>query len=32
VNYLDLRGSRGGWYVQNMVAARRLTGQTRGSE
>lgn len=26
VNYLDLGGSRGAWYVQNMVAVRRLTG------
>ena len=25
VNYLDLNTSRGDWYVQNMVAARRLT-------
>jgi cell wall-associated NlpC family hydrolase len=25
VNYLDLAGSRGAWYVQNMVAVRRLT-------
>jgi cell wall-associated NlpC family hydrolase len=25
VNYLDLDGSRGAWYVQNMVAVRRLT-------
>jgi cell wall-associated NlpC family hydrolase len=24
VNYLDLGGDRGAWYVQNMVAARRL--------
>lgn len=24
VNYLDLDGSRGGWYVQNLVAVRRL--------
>ena len=23
VNYLDLRGSRAGWYLQNMVAVRR---------
>lgn len=29
VNYLDLRGNRGGWYVQNMVAARRLTSNGR---
>jgi cell wall-associated NlpC family hydrolase len=24
VNYLDLDGSRGAWYVQNLVAVRRL--------
>ncbi|HEY2026513.1 MAG TPA: C40 family peptidase [Gemmatimonadaceae bacterium] len=24
VSYLDLQGSRGGWYVQNLVAVRRL--------
>ena len=24
VNYLDLDGSRGGWYMQNLVAVRRL--------
>jgi hypothetical protein len=23
VNYLDLDGSYGGWYVQNLVAVRR---------
>jgi cell wall-associated NlpC family hydrolase len=26
VNYLDMGGERGGWYVQNLVAVRRLTG------
>jgi cell wall-associated NlpC family hydrolase len=26
VNYLDIGGERGGWYVQNLVAVRRLTG------
>ena len=29
VNYLDLNTSRGDWYVQNMVAARRLTANGR---
>jgi cell wall-associated NlpC family hydrolase len=29
VNYLDLGGDRGAWYVQNMVAARRLTANGR---
>ena len=29
VNYLDLNTSRGDWYVQNMVAARRLTTNGR---
>ena len=24
VSYLDLDGSRGAWYVQNLVAVRRL--------
>jgi cell wall-associated NlpC family hydrolase len=29
VNYLDLRGNRSAWYLQNMVAARRLTANGR---
>ncbi|MEP7001317.1 MAG: C40 family peptidase [bacterium] len=29
VNYLDLNTNRGDWYVQNMVAARRLTSNGR---
>ena len=29
VNYLDLNTSRGDWYMQNMVAARRLTANGR---
>ena len=29
VNYLDLNTSRGDWYVQNMVAVRRLTSNGR---
>lgn len=29
VNYLDLGTSRGAWFVQNMVAARRLTSNGR---
>jgi cell wall-associated NlpC family hydrolase len=29
VDYLDLGGDRGAWYVQNMVAARRLTANGR---
>ena len=29
VNYLDLSGDRGDWYVQNMVAVRRLTSNGR---
>ena len=29
VNYLDLSTSRGAWFVQNMVAARRLTSNGR---
>ena len=29
VNYLDLNTSRGDWYVQNMVAVRRLTSDGR---
>lgn len=29
VNYLDLNTSRGDWFVQNMVAARRLTANGR---
>lgn len=29
VNYLDLRTSRGDWYVQNLVAVRRLTANGR---
>jgi cell wall-associated NlpC family hydrolase len=29
VNYLDLNSNRGDWYVQNMVAARRLTSNGR---
>jgi cell wall-associated NlpC family hydrolase len=29
VNYLDLGGDRGAWYVQSMVAARRLTANGR---
>jgi len=29
VNYLDLNSSRGDWYVQNMVAVRRLTSNGR---
>lgn len=29
VNYLDLGTSRGAWFVQNMVAARRLTSDGR---
>ncbi len=29
VNYLDLRGSRAGWYLQNMVAVRRVTSNGR---
>ena len=29
VNYLDLSSSRGAWFVQNMVAARRLTSNGR---
>ena len=27
VNYLDLRGDGGAWYVQSMVAVRRLAGR-----
>ena len=29
VNYLDLNSSRGDWFVQSMVAARRLTSNGR---
>ncbi len=29
VNYLDLNSSRGDWYVQHMVVARRLTSNGR---
>ena len=29
VNYLDLSSNRGAWFVQNMVAARRLTSNGR---
>ena len=29
VNYLDLNSSRGDWYVQNMVAVRRMTSNGR---
>jgi cell wall-associated NlpC family hydrolase len=29
VDYLDLGGDRGAWYVQNMVAVRRLTANGR---
>lgn len=29
VNYLDLHGSRAGWYLQNMVAVRRLASGGR---
>ena len=29
VNYLDLNTTRGDWYVQNMVAVRRLTANGR---
>jgi peptidoglycan DL-endopeptidase CwlO len=29
VNYLDLNTSRGDWYVQNLVAVRRLIGSSK---
>jgi cell wall-associated NlpC family hydrolase len=29
VSYLDLQGDRGAWYVQNLVAVRRLTANGR---